>query len=277
LTSKPIVPSDLQSKAKISSADKERLRRIARKGHVGLDGSGLGSAVVSKLKDDPLRDVWTERQTELERLARVKGSWTEVVETARLPNVPSSIQLQRQLQSLTSQTDAVPIPDAGTSYNPQLESHQALIDAAVHEEEARLKREAEAEAKVARYKKIIENRRENLKAGFDTPGGMTIAAGDSQALIDEMETEIEDVELESPSALKVTKRKTQADRNKAKRQAEEVCRHAGGSLGGRLVDQLSLSTTASASCPSLFNQSAKEIHGLLARYSGLHRLNAVTA
>jgi hypothetical protein len=51
---------------------------------------------------------------------------------------------------------------------------------------------------------------------------MLVADGDPEAIAEAMGIEIEDVELETPLAPKVLKRKTQADRNKAKRRIEEV-------------------------------------------------------
>lgn len=222
LTSKPVHAASKPYKPKVTTADKERLLRIARKGQVGADGSGMGSAIVAKQNQEDLRDVWTERELEAERLAALKGKWEENLKEMPLPNVPTTLQQQRQVQSATAQTKSVPIPNAGTSYNPRLEAHQALIDEAVRQEVETLRKEQEAQDKVERYKKVLENRREMAKInGTELSGGMLVASGDPEVMAESAGLEIEDVEFEVSQASKMTKRKTQADRNKAKRRIEE--------------------------------------------------------
>jgi len=223
LTSKPIASASRPYKPKVTAADKERLLRIARKGHVGADGSGMGSATLSKTKQETLRDVWTERELEARRLADLKGKWAEGIMEQPLPNVPTTLQLQRDVQNATAQTKSVPVPNAGISYNPPVDAHQALIDAAVEEEMETLRLEQHAQDKLARYQKVLENRREMARQhGNELTGSMLVAGGDPEAVAEAMGVEIEDVELELPSVPKVLKRKTQADRNKAKRRIEEV-------------------------------------------------------
>lgn len=183
----------------------------------------MGSAIVAKQNQEDLRDVWTERELEAERLAALKGKWEENLKEMPLPNVPTTLQQQRQVQSATAQTKSVPIPNAGTSYNPRLEAHQALIDEAVRQEVETLRKEQEAQDKVERYKKVLENRREMAKInGTELSGGMLVASGDPEVMAESAGLEIEDVEFEVSQASKMTKRKTQADRNKAKRRIEEV-------------------------------------------------------
>lgn len=183
----------------------------------------MGSAMVVKQQQEDLRDVWTERELQARRLAAAKGKWEENLKESPLPNVPSTLRQQRQVQSATARTKSVPIPDAGISYNPGLEAHQALIDEAVKQELETLRREQEAQDKVERYKKVLENRREAArKNGTELSGGMLVASGDPDAVADDAEMDIEDVEVEVPQVSKMIKRKTQADRNKAKRRIEEV-------------------------------------------------------
>ena len=225
LTSKPVHAANKPYKPKVTAADKERLLRIARKGPVGADGSGMGSAIVAKQTQEDLRDVWTERELEAQRLAAAKGKWVENFKEQPLPNVPTTLQQQRRVQNATAQTKSVPIPDAGISYNPGLDAHQALIDQAVKQELETLRKEQEIQDKIERYKKVLENRREAArKNGTELSGGMLVASGDPDAMAEDESAEIEDVEVDVPELSKTIKRKTQADRNKAKRRIEEVSR-----------------------------------------------------
>lgn len=222
-------PAPKTNKAKVSHADKERLRRIARKTQVGSDGQGLGSAVISVRKTEPLRDVWTERESEAQRLANVKGKWEEVVEPQPAPKAPLTIEQQRQIHAYTAQTKSVPVPRDGQSYNPKLESHQTLLDAAIAQEIALLKKETDAEKKLERYKQMIQNRRQVAQEDdADLINGMMVAAGDPEALAEEIGLEVEDIGDGSDSNemgnafAKPTRRKTQAEKNKAKRRIEQA-------------------------------------------------------
>jgi nucleolar protein 53 len=202
-------------KQKLNAADKERLLRIARKKVVGSDGFGAGSAVISAgpaARGENLRDVWSEVDFVPEP---AEGEWGREGRPAPKPKAPKALARQRQL--LLKHTEkALPVPHEGMSYNPKLESHQELLDNAVREELARLKKEEEEAKMVQAVSGFI------LQPQF-VPGvapGMKVADGDETA----MENEDEDGDVENSVAVvtKGQKRKTQRDRNKAQRAREAV-------------------------------------------------------
>jgi hypothetical protein len=111
------------------------------------------------------------------------------------------------------QVPAIVEPHQGTSYNPPVEAHQELILKAYEAEEKRL-REAEKLAEVKKKMEeahAVEPREEGLAAG------MKLA---EKVLVEEDEAE----EGEEVRVVKsVPDRKTQSQKNKAKRLLAEVC------------------------------------------------------
>ena len=200
-------------KTKISSAEKARLRRIARRELVGVDGSGgLGSADIKPTT--PInRDAWVETKPDIPA-----GGFGEETMNRPIVKAPKTITRQRQIY-LSSQVQngrGVELPEEGTSYNPSAESHAHLIGLAYEEEKARLAKEAEDEERIKTLGQVVIARRQTTtKGGEDAPG---MKVGDGEVDSDE-EPQTEDVAVKSK---KPTKRKTQAQRNKTLRLRESA-------------------------------------------------------
>lgn len=222
---------------KLTAEDKERLLRIARKGAVrALDGMGMGSASLATkgVEAAALKDVWgadgraIEEDEEEQNAVPQPEEWGyEARRRDVKPRAPVTYARQRDLQSTLSATKALPIPDAGISYNPKLEAYQALLEAAVQEEMTRLERERQQEARVEKFRHVARMNAVPTERGVAP--GMTVAAGDKEALALEAASAGVDAQ-DGPDVfhhlltLKKTApaRKTQADRNRrARRRAAE--------------------------------------------------------
>ncbi|GHJ86834.1 hypothetical protein NliqN6_3236 [Naganishia liquefaciens] len=233
---------------KLSAEEKERLLRIARKGAVrALDGMGMGSASLATkgVEAAALKDVWgadgraieddDDDEHEAGRRAKVPvpapDAWGY---EARLrdvkPRAPVTYARQRDLQATLSATKALPIPDAGISYNPKLEAYQALLDAAVQEEMTRLERERQQEQRIEKFRHVARMNAVPTERGVAP--GMTVAAGDKEALALEQLAQGSGVDAhDGPDVFHqlaqfkksvMPRRKTQADRNRiARRRAAE--------------------------------------------------------
>ena len=226
---------------KLTAEDKERLLRIARKGAVrALDGMGMGSASLATkgVEAAALKDVWgadgraIEDEDDEQEGPKAVPRPEEWGYEARLrdvkPRAPVTYARQRDLQSTLSATKALPIPDAGISYNPKLEAYQALLDAAVREEMTRLERERQQEERVEKFRHVARMNAVPTERGVAP--GMTVAAGDKEALALEEAAALGVDAQDGPDVfhhlLKLKKtapaRKTQADPNRlARRRAAE--------------------------------------------------------
>ncbi|KAK4686764.1 nucleolar protein 53, partial [Tremellales sp. Uapishka_1] len=208
LTSKPQV-SFAAKQTKLSYLEKERLRRIARKNLVAEDGSGMGSATLSKLESADLHDAWTAK----EKIILAEGGFGQEGMNTVKPKVPITIQRQRDIhfEEQVAKKRNEDLPTGGTSYNPTVESHQALLDLAVEEELVRLAQEEKDAERIRELGEVVIARRNARIAGDE----MTIGEGEDDD--DEGDVDGETVEERK---VKIHKRKTQAQRNKKLRARE---------------------------------------------------------
>ncbi|WVW81267.1 hypothetical protein I302_103258 [Kwoniella bestiolae CBS 10118] len=208
LTSKPTssTSSSKKTKSHVSSAEKERLRRIARRSTAHPD-ERVTSADIRKLDPNETKDVW-----QAEKEVRVKGGFGEETIIKKQVKLPTTLAKQREIY-LNSQVENgihLEIPKGGVSYNPTLESHQSLINDALKEEMELQKREEESAKQIEERGGVVENRRVNWVPS-EFAEGMVVGPGE----IDEDEESDEEGEV---VAKKQSKRKTTAQRNKALRQ-----------------------------------------------------------
>jgi nucleolar protein 53 len=214
---------------KLSAADKERLLRIARKGAVrALDGMGMGSASLATkgVEAADLKDVWGQdgMAVEDEVAPPDPEAWGYEARLNEVkPHAPVTYSRQRQLQTTLSTEKALPIPDSGISYNPKLEAYQALLDAAVQQEMDRLERERQQEARIEKFRLVAKMNAIPTERGVAP--GMTVAAGDTEALATEalsVDSSAGPEVFAQLLKIKATTRKTQADRNRiARRRAAD--------------------------------------------------------
>lgn len=200
-------------KLKLSPHEKARLRRIARKTVIAPDGTGLGSADISVVAaaSRVLRDAWG---TPAEAVEGPEGGFGEEAMRKVEPKAPITLQRQREIRRAQVEEGLVAeVPAAGTSYNPSQEAHERLLEKAVEEELGKLAGEAREEMRAAILGEVVQARK-NASAGEYAPG-MTVGPGD----VDEDQEEDEEDDTEA-AVKKTTKRKTQAQRNKAARKKE---------------------------------------------------------
>ncbi|ORX35070.1 ribosome biogenesis protein Nop53/GLTSCR2 [Kockovaella imperatae] len=203
---------------KLSSSEKARLRRIARKTQPA-DGETIHSADI-KSTTVTLTDAWSTASDHLP--VKAKGGFGEEGMVKRLPKAPVTLARRREMY-LSTQVEgqgAVETPEGGTSYNPSVESHSRLIDMALEEERALLAREEDEAKRVKGGEEILSARRAPVEGEYAP--GMTVGPGEMEEE-DEDEDEDEEDEEQHRIKKKATKRKTQAQRNKAQR-AKELAR-----------------------------------------------------
>ncbi len=135
--------SATKSTAKLSSAQKDRLRRIARRNVIGADGEGLGSADIKMTPTaESLRDAW---DASLEPAPpALKGDFGVEGVVRVKPQAPITLQRQRAIRERQIKDgQGVEVPVGGVSYNPTQEAHEALLKTAVDEELASSPRRSE--------------------------------------------------------------------------------------------------------------------------------------
>ena len=220
LTSKSIISptsSTGKTKARISSAEKERLRRIARR--TAVDPDGITTSAEIKTVGPALADAWTASEA---RPVPV-GEFGEEGMVKAAVKTPVTIARQREiyLSNQVAGGRGLETPDQGTSYNPKEEDHTRLIELAVEEEKAQLAREAAEEERIRILGEVKNARRaHNDGEEFEYAPGMKVGPGEVDEDDEEDEDE-DDADAAGPSK-KVQKRKTQAQRNKAKRLKEQA-------------------------------------------------------
>ena len=204
LTSRSIAASSSTSKkAKISTKEKDRLRRIARKA-LPIDGEAHSADVriLSNIKSD----AW-----KVTAATRPAGGFGEEGMVKRVPKAPVTLHRKREIY-YTNQVEghnALEKPGGGTSYNPSAERHSKLIDEAYEEEQALLAREAKDAKRAKGGEEILAARRAPVEGEY--AAGMTIGEGEAAS-----GSEV-DGGGEDELTKKTSKRKTQAQRNKAAR------------------------------------------------------------
>jgi nucleolar protein 53 len=216
LTAKSITPSKNQTRP-ISKAEKVRLRRIARKELPDPDGTQVG---VSDVKIDlsiPQSDAWVSVPDAIK-----KGTFGEETMVKKTVKAPKTLAEQRKMRAgrLVNVHQDLELPDDGTSYNPRAESHAALIEQAIQEELALLKREHDTEERLKELAEVVNSRKAVGRTG-EFADGMLVGDGISEG-DDESGSELDPADIPLPK--KQTVRKTQAQRNKAlkKRAAAEA-------------------------------------------------------
>ncbi|WWD22696.1 hypothetical protein CI109_107189 [Kwoniella shandongensis] len=215
-TARPTTVSSSAShkkKSNLTAAEKERLRRIARRTTAYSDGTGQTSASITKRDPSAVEDVWTESADVVEEVQMkfAKGGFAEETIVKRKVKTPITIQRQREVYlEKSGKATAEEIPETGTSYNPSAETHAKLMKAAVEEELEALKKEEELDQHLKKLGGVIEARKTD-KFVSEFAAGMLV--GDGEVGSDEEEGEDSEVMSKKPS-----KRKTQAQRNKALRQ-----------------------------------------------------------
>ncbi|KAF8909788.1 ribosome biogenesis protein Nop53/GLTSCR2, partial [Gymnopilus junonius] len=204
-------------KAVLSREEKERLMRIAKKPRKGPFNSILdpteyaaGSGIVElsqAVKQSGSYDPWAENE-DVEEEEVKDGMETVIKKPVKAPATARTRDL--------IDVPAILEPHQGTSYNPPVEAHQALLEKAVSVEEKRLK---DAD-KLAEIKTKMENakltREEELEVPV-APAGMAI----QEIQESEEAEEEEDVRDQHFSANRAPGRKTKAQRNKAARALAE--------------------------------------------------------
>lgn len=217
LTSRSTTPSAKKAKP-LSKAEKVRLRRIARK-ELPDGEEHVGAGEIKVDSSFPLDDAWDasvppvstdEFGAEGMIRAQVKAPRT-LAEQRRLRQG----RLENGLQLLDE------TPEAGTSYNPTAESHAALMEKAIEEEMALLKKEVEQEEQIRQLGEVVVSRKIVNADGSGSVGeyaeGMRVdTLSDSGADSDSEEVD----ESSKPLPKKPSVRKTQAQRNKALRRRE---------------------------------------------------------
>ncbi|TCD63424.1 hypothetical protein EIP91_005425 [Steccherinum ochraceum] len=253
--SRPQSATPLKRK-KLTHEEKDRLLRIGKKMRKGpfnaiIDPTevGAGSAlleVTEAVKESGKYDVWgTDDETLVteEVVGNVPGKRTDF----KQPNTPHP--------RTDIAVSAVPAPHEGTSYNPLLDAHQALLRAA-HEAEA--KRVQDAEELKGVKEKILNARRvaEDGDNGLGAPGMFVDVPGE-----DAVDEDSDDGE-EKPTK-KMPERKTKKERIKAaKRRAEKR------SLAEKLAQKRLLAsvTTAKSVRKSIARTNAQRQSDLLQRH-----------
>ncbi|BEI91587.1 uncharacterized protein CcaverHIS019_0404070 [Cutaneotrichosporon cavernicola] len=192
---------------KISSTEKKRLRRTALKAEA--EGHGTAASSMKATDTANLHDPWVA-----EKVAGLPGGWGDEGVVKIKPKAPETLTRQREIRREVDATQLdAELPRAGVSYNPSAPAHAALLEAAIAEEMSLLAAEERVEAEVAARGGVVEARHGVDDFGENMVGGMRIGRGDEE---DEDEEE-ESSDEEDGYKPKQTKRKTQAQRNKAAR------------------------------------------------------------
>ncbi|BEJ14524.1 hypothetical protein CspHIS471_0402910 [Cutaneotrichosporon sp. HIS471] len=214
LQERSAVPS-LTSRAKapaapknISSTEKKRLRRTALKAEA--EGHGTAASSMKATDTANLHDAWVA-----EKVVGLPGGWGDEGVVKIKPKAPETLTRQREIRREVDATQLdAELPRAGVSYNPSAPAHAALLEEAIAEEMGLLAAEERVGAEVAARGGVVEARRGVDDFGDNMVGGMRIGRGDGD---DEEDDEEESSDEEDGYKPKETKRKTQAQRNKAAR------------------------------------------------------------
>lgn len=205
LTARAVAP---RKKPDVTAKEKARIRKIARR---TVDDKT--SADVRKTDLSTLRDAWGEEEKQLE--LPEDGFGVEGMVKPRV-KAPQTIEEQRQQRlEIAAAQLAADLPVAGVSYNPAVEAHTKLIEAAAEEERRRLAAEEREAERLRLLGEVVASRRNVDDEISETyVGGMAVGRGDG------VESDEESEDDEPALVKKPTKRKTQAQRNKAKRAKE---------------------------------------------------------
>lgn len=201
-----------KKKPDVTAKEKARIHKIARR-----TVDDRTSADVRKTDLSELRDAWSAEDDEEAAALPEDGFGIEGMVKPRV-KVPQTIEEQRQQRlAIAAAQLAADLPVAGVSYNPAVEAHTKLIEAAAEEERKRLAAEAREAERLRLLGEVVASRRAvDAELSETHVDGMTVGRGDG---VDSDEDE-DDEDAEPALVKKPTKRKTQAQRNKAKRAKE---------------------------------------------------------
>lgn len=196
------------SAPKVRPQEKARLRRIALREHRPEGQSASQIPIAPTLAGS---DAWASDPT-----LSLPGGFGEEAIAPPKPKFPVTLARRREgLHGAIVEGRNGEVPDSGTSYNPTVESHRALIEKALEEERGKLAQEAEDLERINERGMVIENRKAVGRTG-EYAEGMDIGPGEVEGGA-ESEEEIVD---EDEEKRKQKGRKTQAQRNKAIRLRE---------------------------------------------------------
>lgn len=201
-----------KKKPAVTAKEKARIRKIARR-----TVDDRTSADVRKTDLSSLRDAWGS-DVEDEVPLPSGGFGLEGMVKPKV-KAPQTIEEQRQARLAISAAQlASELPAAGVSYNPAVEAHSKLIEAAAEEERKRLAAEEREAERLRLLGEVVASRRATEFELSDTHvDGMAVGlASDSEDDDDAAAAAADEPAL----VKKPTKRKTQAQRNKAKRAKE---------------------------------------------------------
>ena len=165
------------------------------------EGEKLHSADV-KVSANALKDAWINQ-----RERQLPGGFGQEATVRRPVKTPTTLAKRREMQRRDG-----PVPKEGASWNPPAQSHSRLLDDAA-EEEADLQAREIKEVERTRAGEEIMNARRDAVVGELAPG-MAVGPGEAG--------DAEEADQEVTRTVKSTRRKTQAQRNKAIRLKEEA-------------------------------------------------------
>ncbi|KAJ1041935.1 hypothetical protein NDA11_001874 [Ustilago hordei] len=245
----PLLPAKKQRQAAVVDKKVEqRLRKMVGRQQIGTQGDASaiadGSADVVKKNLGSVYDVWglsspsTSGDVKGKSKAAVEGeeNWIPPTHSKPAVHVPKTLR-RDDYNNIASKLPAVDLPHPGTSYNPDLESHEALIQEA-YQIEKRLEEneqmdKAERENWQAKLATIIareaelrlqkdDDIRRYRGMNLDVPG---INSDSDDADEDDLEaaSEQSDAEEDNDGAQSTTepKRKTRQQRARAKRTRQQ--------------------------------------------------------
>lgn len=196
LTSRTVAPTS----AKVRPQEKARLRRLALREH---RPEGQSASQIPIAQSQAGLDAWAPDAT-----LSLPGGFGEEAISKPKPKFPVTLAKRREhLHDAIETGRTVDLPQAGTSYNPTLESHATLIQMAVEEEKARLAAEEKDARMIQERGLVVENRKAQGRVG-EYADGMTLDP------LDQVSSDGES-DIEGETKKKQTRRKTQAQRNKA--------------------------------------------------------------
>jgi nucleolar protein 53 len=179
----------------ISFAQLQRLRGIA------YGGQSTTTVLTKPGKSLPDYDPWAEPNPLAINAAEADDNKFDFIEKKKPIKAPATLKHKPIALSATGTVPAVRLPAAGISYNPQYEKWEELL----HEE---------GEKEVVREKKRLEQEAEERRIAELTAQPDPESASGSEESEDDQQTEARN------TVIREAKRKTQAQKNKARRLKE---------------------------------------------------------
>lgn len=242
----PLVPAKKQKQAAgVDKKVEQRLRKMIGRQHVGTQGDASAiadaSADVVKKNLGSVYDVWGSSAPSTS--AHVKGKskaaagkekdWIPLTHSKPAVHVPKTLR-RDDYNNIASKLPAVDLPHPGTSYNPDLESHEALIQEA-YEIEKRLEEneqmdkaerenwQAKLATIIAREAELRTQKDDDIKRyrGMDVDMPGINSDSEASASEDEEDAQQEEDEEQDGAQTSEPKRKTRQQRARAKRARQQ--------------------------------------------------------